>query len=142
MEKLELLTSKMVAVTKKYGVIMILKQFSAMWIIIILCLMFSFESADAVRYCVHNGNTILGCYDNLRICKEFENQNFRRNDECKKEKENHTYPKSVEPKSAKKGTCLWMFQNKKWNNLGCMETQALCKYAERQYKAQAKVECR
>lgn len=61
-------------------------------------------------------------------------------DLCRKEEQN--YPKSIEPKSAKKGTCLWMFQNKKWNNLGCMETQALCKYAEKQYKSQAKVECR
>ena len=103
--------------------------------------LFISEMASAT-YCVYNGNTVKGCYDNLKICKEFENKNFAHNDECRKQEDTHNYPKSVDPKAAKKGACLWMETNKKWANLGCMETRELCNYAEKKYKSQAKVECR
>jgi len=50
--------------------------------------------------------------------------------------------KSVDPDKAQKGTCLWMERGPQWQNLGCMETKEICKYAQRQYSSQAKVECR
>jgi hypothetical protein len=94
------------------------------------------------RYCIYNNGLKKDCFDNLAICKKYENENFRRNDECRKEEEQKVYAKDVMPKDAKPESCLWMKHGKKWKNLGCMESKAQCKYAEKHYSSQAEVKCR
>jgi hypothetical protein len=101
--------------------------------IIILCVMLALESAHAVRYCIHNGNRTGSCFDNLRICEQFKNNNFRRNDECLKEEVKTNYPPTLSA-SVPNAFCLWFLHQGKLKKMGCME-KSICEYSMSQ-KAQ------
>jgi hypothetical protein len=108
-------------------------------------LLFFISNLASAEYCIYDGKQRKSCFSSLYACKDVLNNvraGMSRNDECRLEERKQDLPPSIDPKNAKKGTCLWMEQNKKWHNLGCMESTDQCKYAEKQYKKQAKVECR
>lgn len=88
-------------------------------------------SANAERYCIYNGSVMKSCLDSLGQCKKYLNQNLARDEECRKEVDNHIYPSTIDAKDPR-AFCIWAEAKGELKNLGCME-KAVCEYSMRKY---------